>query len=129
MDNSIEQASYYKLTAFKKAKKMVLTIYSVTKKFPSNEQYSLVPQMRRAAVSVLANLVEGYSKGSTKEYARFIDIAIGSSTELKIFLEISFELEYLNKQQFEENLNLLEEVRKLLYSYKKSLERKLVRQD
>jgi len=113
--------SYYKLTAFQKAKSLVLLVYKLTYNYPKAEQFSLVSQMRRAVVSIVANLVEGYSKGSTKEYIRFLNIAIGSATELKIYFEISLDLNYLNTENFNKAQNLLNEVFKLLYTYKKSL--------
>ena len=113
--------SYYKLTVFQKTKELVLLIYRITKDFPKEEQFALVSQMRRAAVSILANIVEGYSKNSTKEYIRFLNIAIGSSTELKIYLELSLDLNYLSTENYARAQDLLTEVRKLLYTYQKSL--------
>lgn len=115
------KTSYHKLAAFQKAKQLALLVYKITQKFPREEQFSLVSQMRRAAVSVLANIVEGYSRGSTKEYIRFLNIAIGSATELKVYLEISLDLRYLNQKTYKEAESLLVEVLKLLYSYKQSL--------
>src|SRR3989344_957151 len=88
--------SYRKLTVYQKAKKLVLGVYSVTNGFPPEEKYSLVPQIRRAAISIVANLVEGYSKNSRKDFARFLQISIGSSTELELYLELSVELKYLS---------------------------------
>jgi len=113
--------SYHKLTAYQKARELILLIYKITKDYPKEEQFSLVTQMRRAVVSIVANIVEGYSKKSTKEYSRFLDIAIGSSTELKVFLEISSDLKYLTTETYTKADNLLTEIRKLLYTYKKSL--------
>ena len=113
--------SYHKLTAYQKARELILLIYKITKDYPKEEQFSLVTQMRRAVVSMVANIVEGYSKKSTKEYSRFLDIAIGSSTELKVFLEISSDLKYLTTETYTKADNLLTEIRKLLYTYKKSL--------
>jgi len=115
------QTGYHKLKVFQKAKNLVLLIYRVTKKYPRGEQFSLISQMRRAAISVVANIVEGYSRGSTKEYIRFLNIAIGSATELKVYLEISLDLSYLNDKNDSEANPLLEEVLKLLYSYRGAL--------
>ena len=117
--------SYHKLTAFQKAKSLVLLVHKLTYKYPKEEQFSLVSQMRRAVISIVANLVEGYSKGSTKEYIRFLNIAIGSATELKIYLEISLGLNYLKESDFNQAQDLLIEVFKLLYTYKKSLLNKI----
>jgi len=116
-----EKIGYHKLTAFQKSKQLVLLIYKLTKIFPKEEQFSLVSQMRRAVISIIANLVEGYSKSSSKEYSRFLDIAIGSANELKIYLEISLDLNYLNVNNYNEAEKLLTEVRKLLYSYQKAI--------
>jgi len=117
--------SYQKLTFFQKAKQLVIFIYKITKKYPREEQFSLVSQMRRAAVSIMANIVEGYSGESTKEYIRFLTISIGSATELRVFLEISLDLGYLDSEIHKEAEGLLTEVMKLLYSYKQSLGSKL----
>lgn len=119
------EQSYYKLGAYQKAKELVLLVYRQTKKYPREELFSLVSQIRRAALSILANLVEGYSKNSTKEYLRFLDIAIGSANELNIFFELSLDLDYLNLEDYNKLVNLLTEVRKLLYTYQRSLERKI----
>lgn len=124
MDGTYNETSYHKLIVFQKAKQLVLLIYILTKIYPKEELFALVSQIRRATVSILANIVEGYSKSSTKEYARFLDISIGSANELSIFLEISFELEYLSQEGYKKANDLLTEVRKLLYTYKKSLENK-----
>jgi len=98
----IKEIGYHKLIAFQKSKQLVLLIYKLTKIFPKEEQFSLVSQMRRAVISIIANLVEGYSKSSSKEYSRFLDIAIGSANELKIYLEISLDLNYLNVNNYNE---------------------------
>ena len=120
-----KNTSYYKLTVFQKSKKLVLLVYKITRNFPKEELFSLVPQMRRAAISIVANIVEGYSKNYTKEFIRFLNISIGSATELKIYLELSLELGYLPSGVYEESQNLLTEIRKMLYSYKKTLGNKI----
>ncbi len=112
---------YRKLILYQKSKELVLLIYKLTKDFPKEEQFVTIPQIRRATLSIVANLVEGYSKNSRKEFIRFLDISIGSSTELEVFLEISYELGYINDKNFVIIDNLHEEVRKLLYSYQWSL--------
>lgn len=113
--------SYHKLTLYQKAKELVILTYKLTSQFPKEELYVLVPQMRRAVISIIANLVEGYSKKSRKEFARFLDMSIGSATELEIYYEISLDFKYFAKMEFEKVNNLLIEVKKLLYSYQKSL--------
>ena len=121
----LQNYGYHKLIAFQKAKGLVLLTYKLTKKFPKGEQYILLPQMRRAVISIAANLVEGYSKHSTLDFARFLDISIGSATELGLFFEMSLDLDYVTKQEFDSIFEQLTEVKKLLYSFQKSLREKI----
>lgn len=93
--------------------------------FPKEEIYGLTSQMRRASVSILANLVEGYVKGSTKEFIRFLDMSIGSAAELDALAQIAKELKYLNERSYQDLENLRVEVAKMLFSYRKSLKAKL----
>ena len=116
---SLPEVGYHKLIVYKKSKELVIYLYKLTAKFPREEQYVLLPQMRRAGISVLANIVEGYSKSSRKEFARFLDISIGSASELEIFLDLSKDLGYMNKDN--KISELLIEVKKMLYSFRKSL--------
>ncbi len=81
--------------------------------------------MRRAATSIVANIVEGYVKGSTKEYIPFLDIAIGSTAELDAFGQITKELKYFDERNYKKFENLRIEVAKLLFAYRKSLRLKL----
>ncbi len=102
------------LVVWKKAHKLVVEIYRFTAKFPSTEIYSLTAQMRRAAVSVPANIAEGFKKKGKADKARFYNIAQGSLEELRYYLILVSDLSYGNTA----NLNLeLEEVSKLLESY------------
>ncbi|MBI2598650.1 four helix bundle protein [Candidatus Curtissbacteria bacterium] len=81
--------------------------------------------MRRAATSIAANIVEGYVRGSTKEFIRFLDIAIGSTAELDVHASIAKELKFLKERNYQEFENLRVEVAKLLFAYRKSLRAKL----
>ncbi len=71
--------------------------------------FTLVSQMRRSAISVLANIVEGYSKESSAEYVRFLTISIGSITELEVFLDLSLNLTFITQQEHKNIYNLLQE--------------------
>src|SRR3989338_11486468 len=119
------EAGYNKLIVFQKSKELTLLIYNLTKEFPKEEIYGIVSQMRRAATSIVANIVEGYVKGSTKEYIRFLDISIGSTAELDAFGQIAKELDYLNERNYKRFEDLRVEVAKLLFAYRKSLRIKL----
>ena len=72
-----------KLKVFQLADELVLEVYAVTSGFPPEERYGLQAQIRRAALSVAANLVEGTSRRSTKDYAHFVAIALGSASEVR----------------------------------------------
>ena len=87
-------SSFHDLVVWQEAHKLVLAIYQVTAEFPKSEQYGLVSQMRRAAVSVPANIVEGFKRMSYAEKSRFYNIAEASLEELKYYLILSSDLGY-----------------------------------
>ena len=83
-----------KLRAFELADEVVLLIYQLTREFPEQEKYGLTSQMRRAAVSVPSNIVEGCARESQAEYLRFLEIAFGSLRELHYQFDLSIRLGY-----------------------------------
>ena len=88
-----------KLRAFELADEVALLIYQVTVDFPNEERYGLSTQMRRAAVSVPSNIVEGCARDSQADYLRFLYIAFGSLRELHYQLGLSKRLGFLNEQK------------------------------
>lgn len=74
---------FKKLKAWEKSHQLTLAIYKVTRSFPKDELYGLTSQMRRASVSIPANIAEGCGRGSDAELARFCHIAMGSASELE----------------------------------------------
>ena len=84
-------APYEKLHAWRECHQLALAVYRVTKRFPVDEQYGLTSQTRRAAFSAAANIVEGSSRKSTKEFRRFLDIALSSLTEVGYALRFASE--------------------------------------
>ncbi len=80
---------------------MVKEIYLATSKFPNSELFGLISQMRRCAVSVTANIIEGQARSSKKEFKQFLYIANGSLAELEYYLELSLDLGYITKEEFE----------------------------
>lgn len=99
--------SHKKLKAWKRSILLVKEIYSLTKSFPDTEKFGLTSQMRRAAVSISSNISEGASRKSQIERNRFYEIARSSLVELDTQIEISIELEYLNKDDLAELAELL----------------------
>ena len=111
------------LEVWKRSIDLVVEIYSLTKKLPSEEKFGLISQMKRSAVSVPSNIAEGAGRSSTKEFIRFLDIANGSLSELETQLII---VSRLNLYETEEMINSkIVYIRKMLYRLKESLIRKL----
>lgn len=109
------------LIAWQEAHNLVLVIYKTTDRFPQKEIYSLVSQMRRAAISITSNIAEGFSRYSLKEKIHFYYMALGSSTELHNQLLLSKDINYIGSEDFNEILSLLIKVNKLLNGLIKSL--------
>lgn len=89
--------NYENLLVFKKAHNFVLNIYDVTKNFPNNEKFRLVDQLIRASYSIPSNIAEGNSRNTTKDYVNFLYMARGSANEIKYFLLLSKDLNYIEK--------------------------------
>ena len=87
-----------KLRAFELADQLVLAVYQATQAFPADERFGLTQQIRRAAVSVPSNIVEGCARNSQAEYLRFLDIAYASSRELGYQLGLARRLGYLPQE-------------------------------
>lgn len=86
------------LKAFQLADALVLEVYRVTRSFPRDEQFGLVSQLRRAAVSVPSNIVEGCGRSTEKERLRFLEIAFGSLREVIYQLELAHRLGYTSEE-------------------------------
>ena len=102
------------LRAFDLADEIALMTYKITKQFPREEIYGLVSQMRRAAVSVPSNIVEGCSRESRTEYLRFLEIAFGSLRELNYQASLATRLNYLGSPEVEVYSERIEEAEKVL---------------
>lgn len=94
--------SFTDLNAWKTGYKLVLMIYKITDKFPKEEQFGLVSQLRRAAVSLTSNIAEGFSRNSYKEKLQFYSTALGSTTEIQNQLLVTKDIGYISKEAFEE---------------------------
>jgi four helix bundle protein len=85
--------SYRDLIVWQKSMQLAKNIYRITAKFPENEKYGLISQLRRCAVLIPSNIAEGWGRGSYKEFNRFLQIALGSLYELQTQVELAVELE------------------------------------
>lgn len=92
---------YQKLLVWQRSIELVVLTYKILQKFPKTEEFGLKSQMRRAAVSVVSNIAEGYSRRSRADKRRFLEIAIGSLFELESDIVVSKELGFIDKSDWE----------------------------
>ncbi len=105
---------HQKLDAWGKSVDLVVEVYKATERFPKKEKYSLTSQIRRAAVSVPANIAEGAGRYSQKEFAHFLSNAQGSASELEPELIIAHRLGYLSEALFIQLITDLERIGRLI---------------
>ena len=106
--------SYKQLKVWQRSIELVKEIYRLTDQFPKIEQYGLVAQMRRSAVSIPSNIAEGYKRRNLGEYLQFLSIADASAAELETQSIISKDL--YHKLDFSQSEALLEEIQKMLFA-------------
>jgi len=92
---------FEKLRIWIEARKFIKEIYLIVNKFPNNEQFALIAQIKRAAISIALNIVEGSDKKSDKEFIRYLRISIGSINEVIAGLYLAQDLGYLNNTKFQ----------------------------
>ena len=113
--------SVEELEVFKDGHNLTLTIYKISRKFPAEEKFSLIQQIRRAAASICTNLMEGSHRLGRKEFRQFVGIAKGSAGELKYHLLLAKDLGYLPQEQFVVLRSEAEKISKMLNGLAKSL--------
>jgi len=113
--------SYKELFVYQKGYQLSLEIYRVTNNFPKEELYGIISQMRRAAISIPCNITEGYRREHRKEYIQFLYIAQGSCGELETLLSLSWDLSYINEENFAKLYKIQEDVSRLLRALINSL--------
>lgn len=116
-----ENRGFENLIVWQMAHKFVLDVYRHSKGFPKEELFGLTSQYRRAAVSIAANIAEGYGKKGVNDKLRFYNIAEGSINECRYYIILSKDLEYVNKAQGDLLYSELSIVQKHLSSYSKAL--------
>lgn len=104
-----------------KSHRLTVAVYGVTSRFPKQEIYGLTSQARRAAASVPANIAEGCGRDGDAEFARFMQIAAGSATELEYHLLLARDLEFVASEQHEKLDREVNEVKKMLRAFVKQL--------
>lgn len=115
-------SNFMELRVWQKAHQFVLSTYHIVSTFPSHERFGLSSQFQRAAVSIPANIAEGYRRDGVKDKLRFLNIAQGSLEECRYYILLARDLDYINdKQQIELN-NCIEDTSRLLNAYYKGIE-------
>ncbi|TDX58914.1 four helix bundle protein [Orenia marismortui] len=109
------------LNVFKKSHELVIKLYKLTIYFPKEEKYGLISQVRRAAASINANLMEGSHRNTRGEYKQFIGISRGSVGELKYHLLLAKDLGYISKEEYLEFKDKINEVSRMLTGLLKAL--------
>ena len=112
---------FEEIQAWQKARKATKRVYEITSDGKFAKDFGLRDQIRRASVSVMANIAEGQGRHSNKEFANFLNIAHGSLAETQSHLYIALDLEYLNQADFTELYELLDEVARMTMSLMKHL--------
>ena len=112
-----------KLRAFELADQLALAVYQATKSFPKDEMFGMTSQIRRAAVSVPSNIVEGCARNSDADFLRFLDMAFGSGRELEYQLSLATRLGYITTDESRQLDSIVNELMKVLSGLIKSLRR------
>ena len=116
--------TFRELIVWQKAMSFVTEIYKVSKQFPKDETFGLTSQIKRSAVSIPSNISEGYGRQGLNDYLRFLNIAMASLFELQTQLEIAYNLEYINKEKFDNLYELTREIERMLSSFIRSIKSK-----
>ena len=114
---------YTKIQAWELADDLAVQIYAVTKNFPADERYALTSQMRRAAYSIAANIAEGSGRRTTKDFVRFLDMAMGSANEAGYFCHLAQRLGYLDEATYALLKGRVTRACKCLSSYIRAVEK------
>ena len=105
---------YRKMRVWRKSHELVIEVYGVTQAFPEIERFGLVQQLRKAAISIAANLVEGSSRRGDAEFRRFVSISMGSASEVEYHLLLSRDLGYLDQARHDRLGESVADVRRML---------------
>jgi four helix bundle protein len=112
---------FRQLKVWEKSHQLALAVYKATKEFPKEELYGLTSQIRRASMSIPTNIAEGCGRNTDAEFARFLQIAMGSASETEYQLLLTHDLGFINKEQYDK-LNLdVTEIKRMIASLLKTL--------
>ena len=115
-----EVFSYRDLRVYQQAKVFAIYVYRLLRQFSKEEQYALCDQLRRAVISIPSNIAEGMGRSSVKEQIHFIEIAFASLSEVMCQLELSFELNFIDKMQLSESEEHVKAIAQMLSGLRNS---------
>ena len=115
-------ARHERFPAWQHAHQLTLAVYEVSQRWPKEERYGLTAQARRAAASVAANIAEGAAREGSREFRRFLNIALGSLGELQFHLRLARDLKMLDEASWKQLLEIADQAGKLLMGLKKGME-------
>lgn len=113
--------SHRDLHVWQKSMELVLLVYKASQHFPREELYGLTAQLRRAIVSVPANIAEGNARATTRDYAHFLSIARGSLMESETLVLLATRLNYMNNDGSQQLLQLIDEISRMLHALRNRL--------
>lgn len=112
---------YKELTIWKKSMELTKVIYTLTDKFPKDEKFGIISQMRRSSISIVSNIAEGAGRESKKEFCHFLSISNGSSYELQTQLIVAEDIEIVAPEKIKQAIDLIEEIQKMNFALRKKL--------
>ncbi|MEM8523540.1 MAG: four helix bundle protein [Bacteroidota bacterium] len=113
--------NFKNLEIWKRSRKLVKKVYIITRQLPKEELFVLTAQIRKSVVSMPSNVAEGCGRGTDKQLAHFLDIAIGSNCELETQIYLCYDLTYINKEQQDTLVKELSEIRRMMLSFRNGL--------
>ena len=122
MENRDKPKSYKDLLIWQKRMVLAKFVYKLSARFPVDERYGLISQVRRAAVSVPSNIAEGQARHTTKEFLQFLSHAQGSLAEVETQLMLSVDLGFARQEGVAEGLREIDEIQKMIIALKRKLE-------
>jgi four helix bundle protein len=112
---------FHKLIIWQRSHQLALKVYSISKFFPKDELFGLTSQIRRAVSSIPTNIAEGCGRASNKDFAHFLQIAIGSAAEVEYELLLAHDLDYINNSDYQFLTEETVAVRKMIIKYQSEL--------
>jgi len=109
--------NFLELKIWQKSMTLSKALFVMTKSFPNDEKFGLTSQINRAGVSIPSNIAEGTSRNSNKDFARFLQISLGSCFEIETQVMLAYQFEYVSKEKSNELINLVKEVQKMIKGF------------